>query len=120
MNGLDGWTCSIFRNIGHHTSSALVLEAERVLAAAETAAPCGPDGMITYVWPRKILSTNPGWCFQLAGWTKSTWTKAGPSRRKRLLRKPMWLAGVPACENPRVLPREGDAILQQQRTEWMR
>ncbi len=97
MNGLDGWTCTIFRNTGGARSSELVLEAESVLAdrtaRGETAGPCGPDGLLTYVWPRKIRSTNPGWCFQLAGWTRDKWTDRG----KRLLRKPWRLAGIAAC-----------------------
>ena len=33
MNGLDGWTCSIFRNTGFSLSSELVLEAEMLLYA---------------------------------------------------------------------------------------
>jgi len=102
MNGLDGWTCSIFRNTGPSLSSALVLAAEEELALAwsrgDLAAPCGPDGLLTYVWPRKIRSTNPGWCFQLAGWRRSKWTRSG----KRLLHKPWHLAGIAACEWPRV------------------
>lgn len=97
MNGLDGWTCSIFRNTSRYLSSELVLEAELELVDAERrgdlAGPCGPDGLLTYVWPAKIRSTNPGWCFQLAGWRRDTWTK----KRKRLLRKPYRLAGIPAC-----------------------
>jgi hypothetical protein len=102
MNGLDGWTCSIFRNVGTYRSSDLVLAAEFALLEAEfmglTAAPCGPDGMMTYVWPAKIKSTNPGWCFQVAGWTRGARTK----KKKRLLRKPLWLAGIPACALVRV------------------
>lgn len=95
MNGLDGWTCSIFRNTGPLRSSDLVLAAERALLVVPTAAPCGPDGMLTYVWPRKIRSTNPGYCFQVAGWTRAEWTTGrGPSRAKRLLRKPIALAGA--------------------------
>lgn len=81
---------------GGRLSSDLVLEAENVLADAtkrgDTAGPCGPDGLLTYVWPRKIQSTNPGWCFQVVGWTRDRWTKKG----KRLLRKPFALCGVSA------------------------
>lgn len=29
MNGLDGWTCTIFRNTGQQQSSTMILEAER-------------------------------------------------------------------------------------------
>lgn len=108
MNGLDGWTCSIFRNTGATLSSELVLEAEIELLEADflgkTAAPCGPDGMLTYVWPAKILSTNPGWCFQICGWTRGERTK----KKKRLLRKPIELAGVPACAwSPTARPDAG-------------
>lgn len=99
MNRLDGWTCSIFRNTGGALSSDLVLEAEAALASAEargdTAGPCGPDGLITYVWPRKIRSTNPGFCFLVVGWLKTGWSA---DKRKRLLRKPFRLAGMAACE----------------------
>lgn len=107
MNGLDGWTCSIFRNTGVILSSDLVLAAEIELVEAENrgdlAAPCGPDGMLTYVWPRKIRSANPGWCFQVAGWTRSGWSRSG----KRLLRKPIGLAGIPACPwSPRLCSDE--------------
>lgn len=98
MNGLDGWTCSIFRNTGSSLSSKLVLAAEAELVRAEregiTAAPCGPSGMLTYVWPRKILSSNPGWCFQVAGWSRAGWGKKRGAHAKRLLTKPFALAGI--------------------------
>jgi hypothetical protein len=106
MHGLDGWTCSIFRNTRPEVlSSDLVLAAEdalvRATAAGDVIAPCGPDGLLTWVWPSKIQSTNPGWCFQLAGWTRDRYSKKTGKQRKRLLRKPMRLAGIAACEwNP--------------------
>lgn len=55
------------------------------------AAPCGPDGLLTYVWDRKVTSANPGYCFKRAGWRT-----AGRSadNKKTLLRKPFNLAGV--------------------------
>lgn len=64
MNGLDGWTCTIFRNESPILSSTLILDAE--LALVER--PPGPDGLITYVWDSKIESENPGYCFKMAGW----------------------------------------------------
>jgi len=111
-SGLDGWTCSIFRNPEGTSlrSSDLVLAAERHLADAEargdTHGPCGPDGMLSWVWPRKLKPrpgvehSNPGWCFQVAGWTRDRWSSpsVGKGRMKRLLRKPIRLAGVPACD----------------------
>lgn len=89
MNGLDGWTCTIFRNESDALSSALILEAERALA--EQGRGCGPDGMITYVWDKKVASVNPGYCFKRAGWTVRGRSADG---RKTLLHKPYELAGV--------------------------
>jgi hypothetical protein len=66
MNGLDGWTCTIFRNEGPLQSSALILAAEDALLAKGVT--IGPDGLITYVWDKKIKSVNPGYCFKCAGW----------------------------------------------------
>ncbi len=83
MNGLDGWTCTIFRNESAMRSSDLILDAE--LAITEAGHNCGPTGLITYVWDRKIRSVNPGFCFKAAGYQV-----AGRSadRRKTLLIKP--------------------------------
>lgn len=107
MNGLDGWTCSIFRHTEHDddgTAHLFVLEAERLLATRGHVASgvgCGPDGMLTYVWPAKIKSENPGYCFKLAGWHTAgrrhaccqhmrRWSADG---RKALLHKPFDFAG---------------------------
>jgi hypothetical protein len=98
MNGLYGWTCSIFRNAaGTLRSSALILEAEIELVRLGKG--CGPDGMLTYVFDRKVQSPNPGYCFKCAGWRPHP----NPERRrswdgrKSLLWKPFELAGVAAC-----------------------
>ena len=82
MNGLDGWTCTIFRNEGPTRSSDLVMDAERVLI--ESGVTIGPSGLITYVWDKKVRSTNPGWCFKLAGWRATGRSADG---RKTLLQK---------------------------------
>jgi hypothetical protein len=66
MNGLDGWTCTIFRNESAFRSSDLIRDAET--AIAEFGYDCGPDGLLTYVFDRKVRSTNPGFCFKKAGW----------------------------------------------------
>lgn len=68
MNGLEGWTCTIFRNESDVLSSDLILDAE--LAIGEAGYDCGPDGLLTYVWDRKVRSTNPGYCFKQAGWRR--------------------------------------------------
>lgn len=91
MNGLDGWTCTIFRNEGPTLSSELILAAERELLAEHD---CGPDGLLTYVWSAKVRSSNPGCCFKRAGWKRAGMSADG---RKVLLRKP---AAQPAPELP--------------------
>lgn len=92
MNGLDGWTCTIFRNVGGGQSSMLIIEAEKALVG--TGYGCGPDGLITYVWCSKIKSPNPGYCFQRADWNKTGWSADG---KKRLLQKPWASAGATGC-----------------------
>lgn len=83
MNGKDGWTCTIFRNIGSGLSSSLIVAAEDALKA--TGVTCGPDGFLTYVWRAKIRSSNPGCCFKKAGYRKIGVSADG---RKDLLQKP--------------------------------
>jgi hypothetical protein len=83
MNGLDGWTCTIFRNEGPTLSSTLILAAEYIFAAEGL--DIGPSGLITYVWDRKIRSTNPGYCFKMAGYRPTGRSRDG---RKTLLQKP--------------------------------
>jgi hypothetical protein len=89
MNGLDGWTCSIFRNVGPILSSSLILDAELHLLTLDTP-PCGSDGLITYVWDRKVATFNQpgdaaGWCFRKAGYRVTGRSADG---RKKLLQKP--------------------------------
>lgn len=105
MNGFDGWTCSIFRNPEGVAglSSELILEAERHLVTYAMTKwsgtqwpPFGPDGMLTYVQPKKIKSPNPGYCFKVAGWIKHP-TRPKSSKGFPLLWKPIDLAGIQAC-----------------------
>lgn len=93
LNKLDGWTCTIFRNTTNQKSSALLLEAEYLLT--EYAENCGPSGLITYVWDKKIRSSNPGYCYKVAGWRR---TGRSADSKKTLLQKPWGLAGYQ--ENP--------------------
>ena len=81
MNGLDGWTCTIFRNTGPMLSSELIIEAERELLRRYDV---GPDGLLTYVWDARVASPNPGYCFKRAGWRRAGRSADG---RKTLLRK---------------------------------
>lgn len=84
MNGLDGWTCTIFRNESlAYRSSDLILAAEEMLLAEGRGV--GPDGFITYVWDKKVKSENPGYCFKLAGYKTRGRSADG---KKTLLIKP--------------------------------
>lgn len=82
MNGLDGWTCTIFRNEGGIRSSDLILDAESIFA--EAGLTIGPDGLLTYVWDSRIKSVNPGYCFKCAGYVA---IGRSADNRKTLLQK---------------------------------
>lgn len=93
MNGLDGWTCTIFRNEADTvTASRMIRDAEFAIGAVGHN--CGPDGLITYVDTRKVASPNPGYCFQKAGWRKTGWSADG---HKRLLQKQPARCEAPGC-----------------------
>ena len=71
-SGQKGINCSIFRNEGNIKSSLLIKE------AVEIARKYWPnERLYTYVNPKKIKSSNPGYCFQMAGWKKCGKTKGG-------------------------------------------
>lgn len=96
MNGYDGWTCSIFRRVDGALASDMILEAERVIEDKQCA-PCGPDGLLSYVWGAKVVNgrnTNPGYCFQQAGYRK---IGKSADKRKTLFWKPWELRGIAAC-----------------------
>jgi hypothetical protein len=85
QDGLDAWRCSLFRNEGPGLSSALIKLAMTATlhwwAAARPGSPwradLSRDGWITWVAPRQVASTNPGYCFKQAGWTHDrTWRHA--------------------------------------------
>ncbi len=71
-----GICCSIFRNEGAVLSSVLVQEAD------ELAWDRWPDELrhYTYVAPSLIRSTNPGYCFKIAGWQWFGSTTGGHGR----------------------------------------
>jgi hypothetical protein len=71
-SGQKGVNCSFFRNEGAATSSLLILEAERLACKKWPG-----HRLYTYVNPKKVNSTNPGYCFLMAGWTKCGFTKGG-------------------------------------------
>jgi hypothetical protein len=80
-SGQKGVNCAVFRNEGPALSSGLILEAERW---ADERWP--GERLYTYVNPRKVRSSNPGYCFTMAGWRPCGYTKR---RGYRILEK--WL-----------------------------
>lgn len=76
MDGQKGVNCAVFRNEGKIKSSVLIKE------AMELAWQRWPgERLYTYVNPRKIRSSNPGYCFLQAGWRRCGVTK----KRKYLI-----------------------------------
>ena len=72
LDGQDGIECSIFRNEGPLRSSHLILEAEELAWRRWPG-----QRLFTYVWPAKVKSVNPGYCFKVAGWKQCGWNADG-------------------------------------------
>lgn len=72
MDGQTGVNCSVFRNEGRSQSSDLIRQA---MARAWSRWP--GERLFTYVNPKKIRSSNPGYCFICAGWRRCGGTKGG-------------------------------------------
>jgi hypothetical protein len=71
-SGQDGINCAVFRNESAHRSSDLIRQADSI-------ADClWPNRRhYTYVDPKEITSTNPGFCFIAAGWRRCGTTPKG-------------------------------------------
>ncbi len=71
-DGQRGVSCAVFRNEGPCRSSELI-------RAAMLWAWCRWPGerLFTMVDPKKVRSSNPGYCFIVAGWRKCGTSKAG-------------------------------------------
>ena len=68
----DGVNMAVFRNEGPMLSSALIAE------ACSWAWSRWPNHVLySYVNPAAVRSTNPGFCFLAAGWTRHGTTKGG-------------------------------------------
>lgn len=64
-SGEQGINCAIFRNESPHRSSDLIRQADQIADVL------WPDRRhYTYVDPRAIASSNPGFCFIAAGWRR--------------------------------------------------
>lgn len=64
-DGQRGVNCAVFRNESEHLSSELIADA---VCLAWKRWP--GERLYTYVDPRKVRSTNPGYCFLVSGWRK--------------------------------------------------
>jgi hypothetical protein len=72
QSGQKGVNCAVFRNEGKILSSKLIIEAMKIAYKRWPT-----ERMYTYVNPEKIRSTNPGYCFLVAGWNKCGKTGKG-------------------------------------------
>ena len=72
MDYQEGVSCAIFRNEGYYLSSELIKKA-CILAWQKWP----NERLYTYVNPRKVKSTNPGYCFLKAGWRRTGMSKGG-------------------------------------------
>ena len=70
------WVCSIFRNESPHLSSEMIRSA---IGITRWKWPLVPDeGMITFVNRKKVRpKKNPGYCFEMAGFSHVGYTKSG-------------------------------------------
>lgn len=75
MDGQAGINCSVFRNESAALSSEMIREAD---ALADARWP--GERHFTYVSPGRVRSSNPGFCFLLAGWRRCGMTKGGHGR----------------------------------------
>lgn len=71
----QGVNCAVFRNESGHLASDLIREAMRLGWQRWPG-----TRFYTYVNPRKVRSTNPGYCFLRAGWRR-----CGITKTRRLL-----------------------------------
>lgn len=72
MDKQDGVCCAIFRNEGAGLSSRLIRYADNLADARWPS-----ERHYTYVDPRRVRSSNPGFCFQVAGWRRCGRTSKG-------------------------------------------
>jgi hypothetical protein len=69
-NGQQGVNCAVFRNESRFLSSDLIREVSRLAWERWPG-----ERLYTYVNPRKVKSSNPGYCFTMAGWRRCGVTK---------------------------------------------
>lgn len=74
--------CAIFRNETSRLSSDIILESERLACAK-----WGGGLAFTFIDPQQIRSSNPGYCFKVAGWNFVGKSKAGKHILEKVLRR---------------------------------
>ena len=72
MDDQKGYNCAIFRNESSRRASDIICEAVEMAFVK-----WGANRVYTYVNGGKIRSSNPGYCFQKAGWVKVGLSKGG-------------------------------------------
>lgn len=81
MDGFDGHSCFIFRNEG-----SLFLASDLIREAVEyTYSKWGRADFITYVAVDLVHSSNPGYCYLVAGWKPDGYTQSQKLGRLRRL-----------------------------------
>lgn len=78
-SGQSGINCAVFRNESRHRSSELVRQADEI--ADHVWPGCRH---YTYVNAKRVRSSNPGYCFIVAGWQRCGVTKSGKLILERL------------------------------------
>ena len=71
-SGQTGINCAVFRNESQHKSSELIRQAD---AIADCIWP--NQRHYTFVNSKRVRSSNPGFCFIMAGWRRCGTTKSG-------------------------------------------
>jgi hypothetical protein len=67
-----GINCAVFRNEGSERSSDLIRQADQIADVVWS-----DRRHYTYINPARLRSTNPGFCFRVAGWTRCGVTRSG-------------------------------------------
>lgn len=71
-SGQHGVNCAVFRNESEHLSSTLIRQADAIADATWT-----DRRHYTYVRREAVASSNPGYCFLVAGWRRCGVTGSG-------------------------------------------
>lgn len=98
-DGIDAWCCFIYRNEGTGVASSSDLIKEAIVITTQRWG-IAPEGFLTYVAVDKVQSSNPGYCFLLAGFEPAGYTMSNKlGKLRRLIMPPDVIAlmagGVP-------------------------